>query len=253
LVFCKSCKKESQSRTWKLVFEDNFSGSEVDTSQWLFTFPWYSMNFAQFYDKDHVYLENGHLIFFGEKNDTNAKGVPYLPAEEIIHDGFQNFRKFLYKSGMLYHKQGFHFGKFEIRCKIPEGSGLWPAFWIYGECNHEIDIFEFDGDYTEYMHTTVHYKPYCNGDRKGQLPYKHKASERLSNDYHIYTCIWEKDRIQWLLDGEVVREDIKFNSSVAQNYFPNEELHVIMNLAVGGPFPENKPNAQSLPAKMYID
>lgn len=48
-----------------------------------------------------------------------------------------------YTSGQIFSKTKFHYGIFEMKCKIPKDT--WPAFWLFGECCEEIDIFEFLG------------------------------------------------------------------------------------------------------------
>lgn len=46
-----------------------------------------------------------------------------------------NTRNFYYSSASVRTKDKYLYGKFEIRCKIPEGTtnGFFPAFWLYGD------------------------------------------------------------------------------------------------------------------------
>ena len=54
-----------------------------------------------------------------------------------------------YTSGQAISPFSLAYGYFEIRAKIPNGDGLWPAFWFWSGCGSnaysEIDVFEFCG------------------------------------------------------------------------------------------------------------
>lgn len=56
------------------------------------------------------------------------------------------------------------YGKFEMRAKLPQGQGIWPAFWLLGEnigekgwpaCG-EIDIMEFVGRDAGSIYSSLH-------------------------------------------------------------------------------------------------
>ena len=61
-----------------------------------------------------------------------------------------------YSSSLIHSKAVFNdYYKYEIRCKISEGQGLWPSFWMYG-WSTEIDMFEFNGNSTKDVYMNVH-------------------------------------------------------------------------------------------------
>ena len=80
------------------------------------------------------------LIPKKEKNIANR--IDYLPDTVILGDGLRNNRQYDFTSGMIFSKDLFGEGIFEIRCKIPSGEDYWPAFWLFGD-GGELDIFEF--------------------------------------------------------------------------------------------------------------
>lgn len=247
------CKKEPAEKCWKLVFEDNFNTTYLDSTEFRTDYPWHRFNHSQIYLNEMVTQENGYLVLTGVVNDTMAKGVHYWEEDKILQDDHVNYRYFTMRSGMVYSLQSYLYGKFEVRAKVPEGKGLWPAFWLYGECAEEIDIFEFDCEFSNRLHTAVHFKPYCNGNEDGQLADNYISRKRFSDDFHVYSVIWEKDRIIWKLDGRTIREDVKFNDPIYAKSFPSQPMNVILNLALGGNYTKSQPDASSLPAKMYID
>ena len=62
-------------------------------------------------------------------------------------------------------KGDWKYGRFEMRARMPQGRGLWPAFWMlptdgaYGDwaASGEIDILEHLGHEPGKIHGTLHY------------------------------------------------------------------------------------------------
>ncbi len=145
---------------WVVVFEDEFEGNSLDREQWN-VMPFgahtlYCNELAgvehQYYSDDYNSIEvsNGTLKLIARKHD------PAIPKKIIDHldpgamlecsEGeIQNLRAFSYTSGMIESKRAFVKGMYEIICKMPvvEDNRLFPAFWLYGQCSQEVDIFEF--------------------------------------------------------------------------------------------------------------
>ena len=72
---------------------------------------------------------------------------------------------FDYQSGLIYSKEKFRYGHFEIRFKTDAASGHWPAFWLFGGDGQEIDIFEMGAGKLNEVHVDVH----CKGIYKLQI------------------------------------------------------------------------------------
>ncbi|HKK43188.1 MAG TPA: family 16 glycosylhydrolase [Bacteroidales bacterium] len=140
---------------WVLVFEDEFNGTSLDTSIWRNDYPWgrslYCADEATYYtDGDNMDISNGELTLTADEETIFGLILDGESADyDLVCDGEyegENGRWFDYTSGMIFSKQKFLHGKFEIRCQIPPIELLWPAFWLYGECGQEIDVFEFMSD-----------------------------------------------------------------------------------------------------------
>lgn len=98
---------------WKLVWNDEFSGKRLDTAKWNVLIRENSKHDElQYYVPDEVYLENGFLRIRSRVRKYGSKE---------------------YTSGRLDTKGKFApvYGRFEIRAKLPDGKGLWPAHWQY--------------------------------------------------------------------------------------------------------------------------
>ena len=149
-------------------------------------------------------------------------------------------------------------GKVEARIKLPEGQGLWPAFWLLGttcaqvgwpECG-EIDIMESKGSLPTLSSSALHGPGYS-----GQTPFANwqKFPSGSITDFHTYAVEWNPRSVQWFVDGvphyQVGATDIHtFGKSVLGKSF-----FLILNLAIGGHFDGNPRSDSIFPATMLID
>jgi beta-glucanase (GH16 family) len=125
---------------------------------------------------------------------------------------------FKYTTGMLYSKQKFFRGYFEIRFRLPappeppgNHQGFGPNFWLYGNnrpvnYTSEIDIFEIialhppKGDTNKYT-STVHY----SDKQSNTHPTAH--TEALGNrlkddtDWHTAAVWWTDKFVKFYFDG----------------------------------------------------
>ncbi|MDR0364092.1 MAG: family 16 glycosylhydrolase [Bacteroidales bacterium] len=188
---------------WGYSWGDEFSGDSVDNSKWLDSYPWgrnYSGTCYQEYmtPGQNYELENGILKLTAKRGHIFAKGVHYKSDSAVLSDGKPNLREWNYTSGMLYSKELFKHGMFEIRCKLPAGTGFWPAFWLFaGKPNEEIDIFEFVGKDPKRLHFDIHCPENCK---------KFGGDIFINTDFsaHFNTVMgqWDEDIVYWHLNGE---------------------------------------------------
>ena len=147
------------------------------------------------------------------------------------------------------------YGRIDIRAKMPKGQGIWPALWMLGanidqvswpSCG-EIDIMELVGHEPEITHGTVHYNE--NGHRfTGGA--RALTEGDLSDQFHVYSIVWERDKITWYLDNF---EYFNFTRSQTTNYPFNAPFFFIMNIAIGGNWPGNPDNTTVFPQEMVVD
>jgi beta-glucanase (GH16 family) len=137
-----------------------------------------------------------------------------------------------YVSGILTTQGSFSqkYGYFEIRAKIPVGTGVWPAFWLLaddGGWPPEIDIMEGRGQRPGDLVMTTHWR----------IP----ATQRIescgfdfllpdaANSFHDYGMLWQQDRIIYFIDRKPV-SDIKVPVGF------NDPMYMIVNLAMGSKY-----------------
>jgi beta-glucanase (GH16 family) len=149
-------------------------------------------------------------------------------------------------------------GRVEARIQVPAGRGMWPAFWMLGtdidavgwpECG-EIDVMEVVGSEPRTVHGTLHGPGYA-GVQHG-IGTAHDTGEPLADGFHVYGVDWRPGRVTWLLDGEpyatLEPADVPAGAWRCEN-----EFYLLLNLAIGGPWPGNAVEEPQLPASMLVD
>ncbi len=245
---------------WELEWNDEFSGDKLDLSKWTYELGVVrNQGSSQTYTKEAVTLENGKLVLTSRFEET-----PNSRYNKAKDKGGWNIHmpSRPYSSGSVTTKGIKNFtpgSRLEIRAKLPNATGAWPALWLLGEnglgwpANGEIDIMEHLSQHPGLIYSTFHWGK--DGTRKPTSKGFTHWIRSPYNKFHVYAMEWEMDRIRiFLNDVEVAN----FDSSVAT--YPsgvkpfNSPAYLIMNTALGGPgtWPE-EPKASDYPARFEID
>ncbi len=237
-----------ESDGWQLVWQDEFDGDEIDPDNWTYDIGgWgWGNGEAQYYTdrRENSRVENGLLVI--EARQEQYEGSYYTSAR-LRTQGLQEFQ----------------YGRFEARLKVPEGAGLWPAFWMLGanfdedapdEANRwphvgEIDVMEYLGREPNLIFGTAHGPGYSGG---GGLTKWNPQDQPIADDFHIYAVEWEPDEIRWYYDGEhyhTVDRELVGN----REWVFDHEFFLIVNLAVGGQFPGPIDLDLEFPVHLYVD
>ena len=232
------------SAGWTKVFEDEFN---KDLSQWnIWTGGAYN-NELQYYQAANLSLLDGKLLIEAKRQSIEGRTLPADPT----------LKKFAFTSGRIESKTHFSASatvpKVRIMAKImlPAGIGMWPAFWAYGDpwpTQGEIDIMEARGNEPLVYHTAYWYGR-KSGVNQASGTEAHIHTVSLTDCWHIYEVIWEKDRLTFLLDGVVV--DTK-TGGLIPNFFRKSE-RVTLNLAVGGNFFGSLDPSSIQPGTLQVD
>ncbi len=224
---------------YRLVWEDAFEETEINREIWTFEEGNIRNHELQYYTDrpENARVENGELILESRKEDW--KGSAYTSAS-IRTRGVKSF---------LY-------GKMEMRAKLPEGKGIWPAFWAMGDAFNwpgcgEIDIMEVIGGgdgFDNVTYGTGHWSEY--GDHGMNGGNTKLAKGNFADDYHIFGVEWDEKRIQWLLDGVKFHELDITPKSMSEFHQP---FWLLLNLAVGGDWPGSPDDSTVFPQQYRID
>ena len=156
-----------------------------------------------------------------------------------------------------WRKAEFAYGRIESSILVPQGGGIWPAFWSLGTDidlvswpqTGEIDFMEFVGRLPNEIFGTIHGPGYSGGASFGNA---YTFGEPVFNDYHTFTVEWEPNLINWYVDG------ILYHTATPADVAPNEwvfndPIFLLLNVAIGGNFGGAvDPNIQ-LPQSMAVD
>lgn len=161
-------------------------------------------------------------------------------------------------SGVItsYDSFRFKYGKVEMRARMPAGKGLWSAFWLLNAYYHdaepedpEIDIIEAIGDRTTTANHAYHTQRDSDGngvtDTVDSNEFRADIAD-FSADFHRYSVEWTPDSITYMVDDEITGE-------VRGERVSQEQMYIILNLAVGGFFPGPPDETTPFPASFDID
>lgn len=230
----------SQSRVWKLLWEDNFeTDGPVNNAKWTLvnkgTSDW---NIYMTSDNELAYVQGGNLILRGRKT-----------AGGYETGGVNSSNKFNFK-----------YGKVEVKAKLSAGQGTWPAIWmmpqqsVYGGWpkSGEIDIMEhLNNDAKIYQVVHSHYVD--NLGNKTDPPYV--ATPNLNvGVYNTFGIEWFPEKIDFLLNGTVTFSyPRKTNIPADQLQWPfDQSFYLILNQALGGSW-VGSINDAILPVQTEID
>lgn len=258
-----------KNEKWKLIWSDEFDGDSIDNKKWGFEENCWGggNNEQQCYTK----RESNAFLADGKLNIVAKKGSYTGPDNA---DGRSDTTKTLpYTSARLrtLNKKDWKYGRFEVRAKLPQGQGTWPAIWmlptdfVYGgwAASGEIDIMEAvnlksqsdapgaaAGELESRTYGTLHYgKKWPDNVFSGQgatLP----KDINPADDFHTYAIEWEESEIRWYVDNihfATQRQDGWYSQYEkdgtlvnAEESAPfNQKFHMLLNLAVGGSWAAN--------------
>lgn len=233
---------------YTLLWHDEFNGTSLNENIWnreLREPGWTNNELQEYTDSDeNIYVQDGCLVLRAIQT-TDENGNTYYTSGKV---NSQNNTDFMY-------------GRVEVRARVPEGQGLWPAAWMmptdesyYGQwpkCG-EIDIMEVLGHNTSSAFQTIHYgEPH--GQQQGSITLDEGS---FSSDFHTYVVEWEPGEMRFYTDDVLtltVNDWFSRNGDVEQEYPApfNQNFFVQMNLAVGGDWPGNPDETTNFDTAMF--
>jgi len=162
-----------------------------------------------------------------------------------------------YTSGRI-NTQGrkqFTYGRIDIRAKLPEGKGIWPALWMLGSgfptqgwpaCG-EIDMMELLGHEPSVAHGAVHWNSNGHKSRTNSFTL---SNDKFSSGFHIFSFTWTPNKLIWMVD----KQQYFFLTRAEMPDFPFDlPQFLICNVAVGGNWPGSPDGTTVFPQHMIVD
>ena len=233
---------------WELVWNDEFDGSALDLSKWEF-------------EVNANGGGNNELQYYITNNVTVSNGLLRMEARQEHYTGPQGTREFTSSRIRTRRKGDWTCGRFDIRARLPQGQGIWPAIWMlptenrYGGWPHggEIDIMELLGHKPSQVHGTLHYSATNRRHASRGTNYV-LAGASFADDFHVFRLDWETNAMRWYIDDQLYQTQTRWTSGT--NAFPapfDQKFHLLLNVAVGGNWP-GKPDATTrFPQAMTVD
>ncbi len=238
---------ETAETPYALVWSDEFNGTgTVNTANWNFENGFVRNNEAQWYQPNNASQKDGNLIIearqepvWNQRVNPNFTGGANWPA-------WVYYINYTSSSINSRNKQSWLYGRFEIRAKVTNLLGTWPAIWTLGNScnwpsNGEVDIME---NYTGGILGNFAYGTNTAWQAKWDAV-KLPVSDFISKDpdwvskFHIWTLDWDFNRMSIYVDGTLVNEidlNTTINGSAAcagENPFRKKQ-YLLLNLALGG-------------------
>lgn len=240
IVFIICLSFQAYSQKYVKVWSDEFNTPGMpDSTKWDF------LNQKGFNDEQEYYTKKESKNAWIEDTTLiiELRKEPYLSAN--------------YTSAMLVskYKGDWLYGKFEIRAKVPAGSGSWPAIWMmptdeeYGAWpkSGEVDIMEYIGVNPNNLYFTTHYQGITGTHSQSGT---FTTISQPFNKFVTFTLVWTPTKLEWYADNKLCHSYAK--TADDPRIWPyNKMFYMILNLAYGGwggAIDDTK-----LPHKFYID
>jgi beta-glucanase (GH16 family) len=244
----------SPGQMWKLTWSDEFSsadGSAPDAAKWKYDLGgngWGNQELESYTSRpENAKIQNGNLV------------ITALQENYIGTDGIaRNYTSARLKTQNLFTQT---YGRFEARIKIPQGQGIWPAFWMLGndidtvgwpKCG-EIDFMENIGRQPTLNYGSLHgpSSAASTADLSGAISLP--MGQNLADDYHVYAVEWEQGIVRFYLDSNNYATFSQSQWPAGGQWVFDHPFFLILNVAVGGVWPGSPASTTQFPQQMLID
>ena len=214
-----------EGRAFKLVWNDEFDGTALDGSKWMYRTNFWGRG-AHWFAKPEdgcVEVKDG-LAHLRVRKLPNGQFVsPQLQTGEIMWDVpvLASTNSFWYLGRRCTPKFAHRYGYYECRCRLQQLPGWWSAFWMQTEMQGacvdpglagiEQDIME-SMEPGEVIATSFHYDGYGPDYKNFHIPAEYDAApcEELhlsvtldKTQYHTFGLLWEPDGYSAYVDGRL--------------------------------------------------
>jgi beta-glucanase (GH16 family) len=233
---------------YQLVWSDEFDYTGLpDATRWSYDVEGNSTgwgnNEAQYYTRERIQnaeVKGGYLSINAIREDYQGK--KYTSARLVTKS----------KGDWLY-------GRVEVKAKLPDGRGMWPAIWMlptdwaYGgwPASGEIDIME-----------NVGYDPFVIVASSHTQTYNHVKGTQKSNrvtipgcysEFHLYALEWEESEYRIYVDDQLYFT-FKNEGTGFREWPFDKRFHLLLNVAVGGNWGGSKGIDDTVfPKSMLVD
>ena len=219
---------------WTYIWGDEFDSDTLNWSKWWSQTGMHGTE-LQYYTprRENVYLKDG-MLYLRAIRESMIDTLPFTSGEVFSSIEFG---------------QGHYI---EVRCKIPKGRGLWPAFWFWSGKNktyQEIDAFEIWSDDTRRLLVSNYWQDAQTGKVQSEskrIRPRDLSGKRIDMSEHFLTfaTYWDETGVRYLLNNKLIAQ--------FKNHIATDPMPIILNIAVEGG--KNQPDEKTVfPADYIID
>lgn len=230
---------------WTLVWEDDFKGTQIDTTIWSRT----TRGLAQWAatqspDPRLVEVRDGILYLKGMVNDDKEKDPADYITGGIVTCG----------------KKGFGDGRVVIRARINDARGAWPALWMM-PCDPsdgwpkggEIDIMErLNSD--PFIYQTVHsaFTHAPGHDASEHAPASGSTSPFNPGEFNEFGVDMHEDSLVFHVNGRRTFCYPRLQPGIEDQFPFFKDFYILMDMQLGGSW-VGEVDPDDLPVTMDVD
>lgn len=191
-------------------------------------------------------VRNGEDQYYTDARLENVNvydGIAHFTVREdeaYLRSIGENEKRFTSASIQSRNKVKFLYGRIDVRAKLSDVRGTWPAIWLMPNDDHygfwprsgEIDIMEHVGYAPRNIHFAAHSERY-NHMRGVQKNFVYEAPEAVGT-FHTYALKWTPSKLTWLYDGQECHSLEREEKADWTSWPFDSDFYLILNLAVGG-------------------
>ena len=251
--------------TNELVFEDDFEGTGLpDSLRWNYEEGYVRNGELQYYTvarPENCYRQDGYLHIVVRRDSAVIENGLFAKQWETPVDTTRSTAVAPITSASITTKglAEWKYCRVEVRAKLPDGIGTWPAIWMmpaddtYGEWpkSGEMDIMENVGYELPKVHYAIHTEKY-NHTKNNQKRHTVDCAT-VATDFHVYGFEGREDKLTWYLDG-VKTYSVTKDENGWEAWPFDRPFYLILNFAFGGGWGGSQGvDLDALPQEYIID
>jgi beta-glucanase (GH16 family) len=227
-------------KAWKLTFEDDFTGSSMDSSKWMTNYFW-----GEVLLKDTYALPGDkHFYTKGQNIEVSDSVLKIITRQEKANGkvwnptlGFMP-QEFDYTSGLISTANSFRqkYGKIRVKARMASAP-VRQAIWMVAErILPHVDIAKLEKGKLNYGNF------WGNITEKGGVQKKlsKKGGGKFTSDFFIYSLEWTPEQLVWSINDKPVLTQTQG--------VPQEPMYLVLSAGVS-----NGLSGGQLPANMEVD
>ncbi|MBO5167466.1 MAG: glycoside hydrolase family 16 protein [Lachnospiraceae bacterium] len=200
-------------KNWKLVWSDEFDGTELDKSKWDYRLCMMGRRHHTWGAEGVEIDGNSNAVFTVYEKDGMIcssqlqTGYNYMDAEPdngALFDG-----GLVWPIGKLQEHKFLHrYGYYECRCKLQQKKGWWSAFWLQSpvigsSLNPEVSGIENDiMESFEPGNCFAHYNHYNGYGVDHQHAIAGNGMDLNKEEFHTFGLLWTEEGYTFYVDGK---------------------------------------------------